>query len=282
MRDLRELVGWLRENAGLLWLATVGAFGAHWSAHGPPAHLVLLPSLAVAVFAVVPLAGAIVHDAPDRLTAALALAAAAVASVPAMAWVDDAQHDAIRADPSWVVAWSLAGVGGVVAAAVVGRWDPTAWGLGAGDVRWWAPKVGLVLGAVAVGVVCAAWAFPGFVAFYPRYEPGRHALGPLVQFQLAMGLFAACWEFFYRGFLLFGLARHTSPTAAIVVQAIPFYLVHLGKPIPELVASWFGGIAIGWLAWRARAIWPAFLLHWAQYSGMEIAAYVLRSVGVVQ
>src|SRR3972149_3352041 len=57
------------------------------------------------------------------------------------------------------------------------------------------------------------------------------------------------WEFFFRGFLLFGLMRLMGPTA-VVAQAVPFALAHLGKPEAETLSPIFGGTLFAWVAWR--------------------------------
>jgi membrane protease YdiL (CAAX protease family) len=62
--------------------------------------------------------------------------------------------------------------------------------------------------------------------------------------------------------LLFGFEKHIG-LAAVWVSTIPFVAAHLGKPIPEVVASVFFGVLLCWVALRARSIWPGVALHWA-------------------
>ncbi len=69
------------------------------------------------------------------------------------------------------------------------------------------------------------------------------------------------WEFFFRGWLLFGYARKFGPEA-IWLQAVPFALAHIGKPEVETISTIFGGFAFGWVAWKTKSfVWP-FLIHW--------------------
>lgn len=106
------------------------------------------------------------------------------------------------------------------------------------------------------------------IAFTLHLQP--HPLG-LLYYELGMGCYFFCWEFFFRGFLLFGLARARllGNFGAIVVQAIPFTLLHwsvvpqAAKPMPEIVSAFFGGLALGWLAVRTRSFFYGFLIHWA-------------------
>ncbi len=69
------------------------------------------------------------------------------------------------------------------------------------------------------------------------------------------------WEFFFRGWILFGYARKFGPEA-LWIQAVPFALAHLGKPEVETLSTIFGGFAFGWVAWRTRSFLYPFLIHW--------------------
>jgi|SRR3972149_7284339 len=69
------------------------------------------------------------------------------------------------------------------------------------------------------------------------------------------------WEFFFRGFLLFGYAKKLGPDA-VWFQAVPFALAHLGKPGIETLSTIFGGFAFGWIAYRTRSFLFPFLIHW--------------------
>ena len=69
------------------------------------------------------------------------------------------------------------------------------------------------------------------------------------------------WEFLFRGWLLFGLARKFGPEA-IWLQAVPFALAHIGKPEIETLSTIFGGFAFGWVAWRTKSFVYPLLIHW--------------------
>jgi uncharacterized protein len=69
------------------------------------------------------------------------------------------------------------------------------------------------------------------------------------------------WEFIFRGWILFGYARQFGPDA-LWLQAVPFALMHNGKPEVETLSTIFGGFAFGWVAYRTKSfLWP-FLIHW--------------------
>lgn len=69
------------------------------------------------------------------------------------------------------------------------------------------------------------------------------------------------WEFFFRGFLLFGLKDRYGTAAAILIQTISSSLVHIGKPAPEIIGSIPFGIIFGIIAIRTKNIWIVVLLH---------------------
>jgi membrane protease YdiL (CAAX protease family) len=69
------------------------------------------------------------------------------------------------------------------------------------------------------------------------------------------------WEFFFRGFLLFPLAKRFGGMNAVLIQTISSCLVHIGKPEAEIFGSIFAGIIFGVLALRTRSFWYGFALH---------------------
>ena len=95
-------------------------------------------------------------------------------------------------------------------------------------------------------------------------------LKALVYYELAMGFYMFCWEFFFRGFLLFGLQKSFLRSwGAVVVQALLFALLHwsyvpgASKPPVEVLSALPGGIILGILALRTRSFLYGFLAHWA-------------------
>jgi len=95
-------------------------------------------------------------------------------------------------------------------------------------------------------------------------------LKALLYYELAMGFYMFCWEFFFRGFLLFGLQKSILKTwGAVIVQALIFALLHwsyvkdASKPPVEVLSAIPGGIILGILALRTRSFVYGFLAHWA-------------------
>jgi membrane protease YdiL (CAAX protease family) len=104
--------------------------------------------------------------------------------------------------------------------------------------------------------------FPVFRSYYPIQKEAIYSFPYFLYFEVTYGFYLLCWEFFFRGFLTFGLERKFGAYAAIVLQAAAFCLMHWTKPMPEVIGSFAAGIALGWLALRGRSIMPGFLIHW--------------------
>ncbi|HIE52940.1 MAG TPA: CPBP family intramembrane metalloprotease [Armatimonadetes bacterium] len=150
-----------------------------------------------------------------------------------------------------------------------------------GRVRFWLPVGGLWAGLMA-GIIFLASRWTSFATYYPMYRqsypgyvPQRDGWGFFLSYEWAYGLYFFAWEFFFRGFLLFGLERHYR-AQAILLQMVPFALMHIGKPTGEVFSSVIAGLALGWLALRGRSFVPCFLLHWACAAFMDGCAVLGR------
>lgn len=68
------------------------------------------------------------------------------------------------------------------------------------------------------------------------------------------------WEFIWRGFMLFGLEKKFG-YYSVLIQMIPFVILHNGKPFLETFGAIFGGIALGILALRTRSFYYCVIIH---------------------
>ncbi len=140
---------------------------------------------------------------------------------------------------------------------------PTQWGLGWGRWRW---TVGLTLAGLAVATLLLAVCqdIPALRAFYRPLRPSPAAFWSWLVL-LAVEMLA--WEFFWRGFGLFGLEPAIG-RLAVFVPMIPFALAHLHKPEIETLTSIAGAIVLGIVVLKCRSIWPAFVVHLYFYAAM--------------
>ncbi len=123
----------------------------------------------------------------------------------------------------------------------------------------------------------------------PVFFLGHVNLKALVYYEMFMGFYMFCWEFFFRGFLLFGLQKTFLKTwGAVIVQALIFALLHwsyvpgASKPPVEVLSALPGGIILGILALRTRSFIYGFLAHWAIALTLDLillAPFIFRHFG---
>lgn len=143
------------------------------------------------------------------------------------------------------------------------RWRPREMGIGLGDWR-----LALIIAAFYIPLVAAGtWFLSADPAFMAQYPHLRQAAFDWEIFLIYQGLFLLYWigwEYLWRGFVLFGTAPAFGPVLAIVIQAMPFALLHANKPPAEAFLSLLGGLLLGALVWRCRSFWIAVPIHAAQ------------------
>lgn len=266
---------WDRDTAGLFGIGTVAAAVLLIDLqHAPARDAILEPAWTAAVYLALPLAAIVWLDIAKRPLAAVlaALGTLTVAApVAARAWVMP-RHWFV-AHPLWILYPTLAGIAVLVAAARAGGARLGDWGMGLGNWRWWGPRFAALMGIIVPLVALGAVLSPRLLEIYPEYGPARQSLHGLALYQAGNGLYMAGWEFLFRAFLLFGVARYAGPRSAVLVQALPFFLLHSGKDEVEMAASFGGSLFLGWFCWRARCYWPAVFLHWSLNGVMEILGY---------
>jgi len=147
-------------------------------------------------------------------------------------------------------------------------------GLTLGDWRYGLKTLAL-FSFVMIVVVLIAVQTPSFANHYPFNKTALRSLGFFVTYEYYYMMYFLAWEFFFRGFLLFALYRVIG-NWAILVQMIPFALLHIGKPVPEVFASVFAGLILGALALRTRSMLYCFLLHAISAFAMDFSVFVMK------
>ncbi len=148
------------------------------------------------------------------------------------------------------------------------RIGPQDLGVGWGRPAVWTRYLA-VYAVIIAPLVVAASRVPEFRDYYPLYRAvlERHELVPLSV--ATFGVYFFAWEFFFRGFLLLGLERRFG-AYGIVVQTVPFVLMHLGKPQAEVLSAVVAGLALGLMAYRGRSVLPVWLLHWGVATALDL------------
>ncbi|MSQ81883.1 MAG: CPBP family intramembrane metalloprotease [Myxococcales bacterium] len=121
---------------------------------------------------------------------------------------------------------------------------------------------------VALIVVIAARQ-PDFQMHYPFYT--GMGLWDQLGWELAYGLQFLALEFFFRGFILRGLSAEMG-ASAVLAMAMPYCMLHYGKPLPECVGSIVAGTVLGVLAMDTRSIWGGVTIHVAVAWTMDALA----------
>ncbi len=152
-------------------------------------------------------------------------------------------------------------------------------GLRLGDARY-----GLAVAAVGVVVAVPLMALgsgdPGLQATYPWAGAwvGR-SWGTLATWVALYALYYLAFEFFYRGVLQNVVAEAWGDSQGIWLQTVASTLVHLGKPMTEVLAAVPAGLLFGVVAARSRSILPSFLVHLV--IGVSIDVFVLAHQGLL-
>ena len=133
------------------------------------------------------------------------------------------------------------------------RLNPLKLGLGVGDYKFWLPASCLYL-VVALPVVYLGTHTSSIQHYYQTQQ------FDFSTYILHLTLYLLAWEFLFRGFMLFGL-KDSLKEGAILIQMIPFTLLHFGKPDAEIITCIFSGLVWGYVCYRGNSLWPAFLMH---------------------
>jgi hypothetical protein len=134
-------------------------------------------------------------------------------------------------------------------------------GVQIGDVKFGLSTLFIFL-IVMLPLVWVVSASESFAETYP--QGGRallHNFPMLVFYEFCVLVYMLGWEFLWRGYMLFGLKQKFG-YYAILIQMIPFFILHKGKPELELFGSIFAGIILGIQAWRSNSFVYCWILHW--------------------
>jgi CAAX protease family protein len=136
---------------------------------------------------------------------------------------------------------------------------PKNYGLKVGDY-----KAGLKISVYIILImIIISWFVSSSSAFqetYPLLRRTRESWNLFFIYESGLILYLFAWEFIWRGFMLFGLEEKFG-YYAVLIQMIPFVILHNGKPFMETFSAILGGIALGILAFRTRSIIYCVIVH---------------------
>jgi len=135
---------------------------------------------------------------------------------------------------------------------IILRKNPLDYGFRIGNYKLWGFYVAITV-VIGIPVLYIGSHFSSVGQYYTRRFDYYSFLTQMVPF-----LFA--WEYLLRGFLLFGLMKKFKE-ASILIQMVPFVLLHFGKPEIETLMCIPMGLWFGFVAYRGKSFWPAFIIH---------------------
>ncbi len=126
-------------------------------------------------------------------------------------------------------------------------------------------------------VIVAVKVYPPFLEKYPFSKAVTNSWQAFLPYQLAYGVYMFSWEFFFRGFMLFGLEKKFG-NYSILIQTIPFAVMHFSKPLPEALGSIVAGILLGVLALETRSFIYGAAIHWLVAMTMDTVCVIISQV----
>lgn len=123
---------------------------------------------------------------------------------------------------------------------------------------------------VAYGLLINALGRQDLLPHQPVLEQlGRGPLGIALLFLAASVAAPLAEETFFRGFLFAGVARRVGPILAAIISAAAFASAHF--EIGALAPIFALGLALTWLYYYTRSLWPSIIVH-ASYNTLAIVA----------
>lgn len=132
-------------------------------------------------------------------------------------------------------------------------------GIKLGNVRQWVKEM-LIFFVIMVVILVISFKFTNLKNVYPLFRAARTNVDYFILYQIIQFFHMIAWEFFFRGFMLFGLEKKYGKLS-ILIQTIPFAIMHFRKPALEAYGSIFAGIFQGVLGLRSRSFLPCAILH---------------------
>lgn len=181
---------------------------------------------------------------------------------------------AIGSFPGWILKHTILFTGIPLLSILLLKIRPRDVGLSLGNWKLSVKYAAIVL-ALALPAMYYGSTLPDFRSYYPIWSHASDSIGRFLLYEAMIAVLMFNTEFFFRGYLLLSLRSVTGRNSAILLHAIPYMLVHIGKPALEVPYSFFVGLLFGYLALKTRSILPSFLIHFLGSVGFEIMVLYL-------
>ena len=114
--------------------------------------------------------------------------------------------------------------------------------------------------AIVVPAMLVVSAQPDFGNYYPFYKLASRSWFDFLVWEAMYFVQFFALEMFFRGFWL-GALRKSFGSGAIFAMAVPYCMIHYGKPYLEASGAIVAGIALGSLSMKTKSIYQGFLVH---------------------
>ena len=114
--------------------------------------------------------------------------------------------------------------------------------------------------AVVIPVMLIVAREPDFGSYYPFYKQSSRSYFDWFCWEAMYFLQFFALELFFRGWML-GALRRSLGSSAIFAMALPYCMIHYGKPYLEANGAIIAGIALGSLSMKTKSIYQGFLVH---------------------
>jgi len=118
---------------------------------------------------------------------------------------------------------------------------------------------GACLGFVLPAMLLVA-SQPDFGGYYPFYKQSSRSWFDFLTWEAIYFLQFLSLESFFRGWIV-GALRKSMGSGAIFAMAVPYCMIHYGKPYLEAHGAIVAGVVLGSLAMRTKSIYSGFLVH---------------------
>jgi membrane protease YdiL (CAAX protease family) len=114
--------------------------------------------------------------------------------------------------------------------------------------------------AVVVPLALIVSRQPDFGSYYPFYKQSSRSWYDFLSWEAMYFAQFFGLEMFFRGFWL-GALRRSFGSGAIFAMAVPYCMIHYGKPFLEANGAIIAGIFLGSISMKTKSIYQGFLVH---------------------
>jgi len=139
----------------------------------------------------------------------------------------------------------------------------------------------LILLACMIPLIALASLRPDFLHSYPKmrvlaFIPQIHWYDRLL-FEISYGIDFLTIETFFRGFVVLAFMQFVGKDAILPMAAF-YCVIHFGKPLPECISSYFGGLILGILTFETGTIVGGLMVHVGIAWMMEAGGFIGNSL----